>query len=80
MERPITCILGVLFTVLAVTLRLDVGNMFTAYSWSGNAIVISRDYQYMRAWIDVLNIAIVTGIAMAILGWLVPPRRPPRTG
>ena len=76
MQRPITCILGVLLAGLAVVLRLNVGSIFTGYSWSGNAIEISRDYQNMRAWVDVFNIAIVAGIAVAIVGWVVPPRRP----
>lgn len=74
MERPLTCTLGILLCCLATAFRLNASELFTHFAWSGSAIEVSRDYQNMRAWVDVFNIAIVTGIAVSLIGWLVPPR------
>jgi di/tricarboxylate transporter len=74
MQRPLACVLGLLLIFFAFSLHLNVGAMFTHFSWSGNAIEISREYQYMRAWIDVFNIAMLAGLALALIGWVVPSR------
>jgi len=74
MQRPKTFFLGVAITVMAVLLRLMVGKvLFTSFGWGG-PIEISPGYQDMRAWIDLFNIAIMSGIALAIVGWVVPER------
>jgi hypothetical protein len=80
MQRPPICILGIVLASVAAILRLNVGSMFTSFSWSANTIQISRDYQNMLAWIDIFNIAIVAGLALAIIGWLLPPSRGPGAG
>ena len=78
MQHPRTCIIGIVVATIAVILRLNVGNMFTSFGWSGNFNQISRDYLNMMAWIDVFDIAIIAGLSVAAIGWLMPP--PPRPG
>jgi len=47
--------------------------LFTTFHWSGS-IEISPDYLNMQAWTDLFNIAILTGIALALIGWFMPLR------
>jgi hypothetical protein len=73
MQRKGPFFLGLAITLTAVILRLNVGKgLFTSFGWGG-PLEISRDFLNMHAWIDLFNIAILTGLALTLIGWFVPP-------
>lgn len=73
-----TLIIGVVLTIKCINLRLEVMQTFKEFSWSGGAVVLSKEYQSKLAWIDVYNLGMYTGVALmliAVFGWKWKMRR-----
>jgi len=73
MHRPFVCYVGCLLAIVGLIVRFSIAAP-NQYSFTG-PVELSRVYQDMLAWRDVSDIAMLIGAALAMAGWLVPPRR-----
>lgn len=78
MQRPETCYLGASVIIVGVVLRLRIVTVFFGggFSWSGD-FERSPDGIRLHALTDILNIMILSGVLLALIGWFLP--KPPKS-